>query len=193
MGQALLEEDHEAVGRLLDELRAKLRAGTKVETAYESLDMLWARLAVHIRAEHLCLFPAVLKAAARGRFDERQEEGAAAHASAESAVERLRADHDFFMRELAASINTLRGLLSDGKRRAVEAEMEGVRCAVEAVAARLVEHNALEEEQVYRWAQQLPPAEQTQLAADIRRELANLPPRFDDRNPPARGQHLPAL
>ena len=51
--------------------------------------------------------------------------------------------------------------------------------AVEAVAARLEEHNALEEERVYSWTQQLPAGEEAQLAVDIRRELANLPPRFN--------------
>ena len=31
-----------------------------VEASYSKLDLLWARLAVHIRAEHLHLFPAVI-------------------------------------------------------------------------------------------------------------------------------------
>lgn len=178
MGQTLLEADHEAVGKLLDELRAALRSGTDARTAYGMLDRVWARLAVHIRAEHLCLFPAVLRA--RRGLSDGQGGHAPLRAEAESAVERLRGDHDFFMRELAAAVNTLRGLLSDPDGRDVKELMDGVSRAVEAVAARLEEHNALEEEQVYGWAQQLLPGDEAQLATDIRRELTNLPPRFED-------------
>ena len=185
MGQPLLEEDHEAVGKLLGELRAELRSEADVKTIYEVLDTVWARLAVHIRAEHLCLFPAVLQAS-RGLFDG-QGKHAPPHAEVINAVERLCGDHDFFMRELAVAVNTLRGLLSDTEGHNAPAEMEGVRRAVEAVTARLEEHNALEEEQVYSWAQQLLPDEEAQarLAADIKRELTNLPPRFNDRNSPS--------
>ena len=57
--------------------------------------------------------------------------------------------------------------------------MEGMRRAVEAVAARLEEHNALEEERVYSWTRQLMPGEEAQLAVDLRRELTNLPPCFN--------------
>ncbi|MDQ1592243.1 MAG: Hemerythrin cation binding domain [Pyrinomonadaceae bacterium] len=185
MGQPLLKEDHETVGKLLDELRAKLRREADVKTIYEMLDTVWARLAVHIRAEHLCLFPALLEAS-RALFDG-QGEHAPSHAEVINAVERLRGDHDLFMRELGVGVNTLRGLLSDPQGHDAKAELEGVRRAVESVAARLEEHNALEEEQVYSWAQQLLPDEEAQarLAADLERELANLPPRFNDRNSPA--------
>lgn len=183
MGQPLLKNDHETVGSLLDELRAELRSEADVKTIYEMLDTVWARLAVHIRAEHLCLFPALLEAS-RGLF-EGQGERVPSHAEVINTVARLRVDHDLFMRELAAAVNTLRGLLSDPEGRDAKAEMEGVRRAVETVAERLEEHNALEEEQVYGWGQQLPPGEQVQLAADISRELANLPPRFNNRNSPA--------
>ena len=150
MGDALLEADHEAVGKLLEELRAGLRSGTDAATTYGMLDRVWARLAVHIRAEHLCLFPALLRA--RREMGDGQDENAPSQAAAESAIERLRGDHDFFMRELGAAVNTLRSLLSDPERHDVQAEMNGVSRAVEAVAARLEEHNALEEERVYSWA-----------------------------------------
>jgi hypothetical protein len=185
MWQPLLEEDHKAVGVLLDQIRAALRSGADVRTTYELLDRVWARLAVHIRAEHLCLFPAVLEAS-RGLFAG-QGGASPSGAEAEAAVERLRSDHDFFMRELAAAVNALRGVLSDPEGRDAKAELEGVSSAVERVAARLEEHNALEEEQVYRWAHELLPDEQAQarLAADLKRELTNLPPRFNDKNSPA--------
>lgn len=183
MGQPLLKRDHETVGSLLDELRAELRSEADVKTIYEMLDTAWARLAVHIRAEHLCLFPALLEAS-RGLSDG-QVEHAPSRAEVINTVERLRGDHDFFMRELAAAVNTLRGLLSDPEGRDAMAELEGVRRAVETVAERLEEHNALEEEQVYSWSQQLPPDEEAQLAVDIRRELTHLPPRFNDSDHPA--------
>jgi hypothetical protein len=183
MWQPLLEEDHLAVGGLLDEIRAALRSGADVRTTYELLDRVWARLAVHIRAEHLCLFPAVLEASRRELF-EGQGGATPSGAEAEAAVERLRGDHDLFMRELAAAVNALRGALSDPASRDAKAVLEDVRRAVERVAARLEEHNALEEEQVYRWARELLPGEdeQARLAANLRRELTNLPPRFSDRN-----------
>ena len=56
------------------------------------------RPAVHIRAEHLRLFPAVLSAT---------RDDAGLYAEVESAVAALRRDHDFFMRELAAAVNAL--------------------------------------------------------------------------------------
>jgi hypothetical protein len=172
-GQSLLEDDHESVGRLLDELRATLHAGTDARAAHRLLDEVWARLAVHIRAEHLRLFPAVLRAA---RAD------ASLHAEAESAVSSLRRDHDFFMRELAAAVGALDALLSDPKGRDAEAEAGRILRAVEAVATRLEEHNAREESQVYAWADALLDAEaRARLLADVRRELTNLPPRLSRR------------
>ena len=183
MGQELLEEDHEAVGKLLDELRAELRSDTDAKTAYGLLDRLWARLAVHIRAEHLCLFPAILTVQRRAC---EEQGGLPPPAEVESAVERLRADHDFFMRELAAAVNTLRGVLSGRGSDDVKAELDGVSRAVDAVAARLEKHNAVEEEGVYRWAlEQLLPNEEAQLTVDIRRELTNHPPRFNGDSRPA--------
>ncbi|HZT57769.1 MAG TPA: hemerythrin domain-containing protein [Pyrinomonadaceae bacterium] len=172
-GQSLLEDDHESVVRLLDELRATLRDGADARAAHRQLDEVWARLAVHIRAEHLRLFPALLRAT---RAD------ASLHAEAESAVSSLRRDHDFFMRELAAAVGALAALLSAPKGRGAEAETGRILRAVEAVASRLAEHNAREEGQVYAWAGVLLDAEtQARLLVDVRRELANLPPRFSSR------------
>jgi len=56
----LLGHDHTDLGESLSELFAALNAGD-VEKSYERLDMFWARLAMHIRAEHLHLFPAILR------------------------------------------------------------------------------------------------------------------------------------
>src|SRR5436309_3446961 len=104
----LLEEDHRSLGDLFGRLRAALQRAD-VRDAFDLLDTAWARLAVHVRAEHLCLFPAVLGAPAElfGRCT-----GAPSRDEAREIVAGLRRDHDFFMRELASAIGTMRELLS---------------------------------------------------------------------------------
>jgi len=54
-----LADDHLAISQVLNELKTALENG-EVETSHAKLDLFWARLAVHIRAEHLHLFPAVV-------------------------------------------------------------------------------------------------------------------------------------
>ena len=56
----LLADDHSAVDKLLLSVRAALEA-QDASRSHAALDLFWARLAVHIRAEHLHLFPAVLQ------------------------------------------------------------------------------------------------------------------------------------
>src|SRR5215211_942934 len=55
-----LADDHVAVGEVIKALQAALNS-CDLKTAYAKLDLFWARLAVHIRAEHLHLFPAVIQ------------------------------------------------------------------------------------------------------------------------------------
>ena len=55
--ESLLEDDHESLGQLLTELDGEL-AKHNFPRAFELLDLFWARLAIHIRAENLHLFPA---------------------------------------------------------------------------------------------------------------------------------------
>src|SRR5262245_11493342 len=86
-----LSDDHHAVSEVLEQLLTALD-NKDVQTSHAKLDLLWARLAVHIRAEHLHLFPTVIS-----RLSE-----------AQAIVEELRTDHDFFMRELARAIGILR-------------------------------------------------------------------------------------
>ena len=88
-----LSDDHEAVGEIFDQLLTALKDRNPA-LSLAKLDLLWARLGVHIRAEHLHLFPAVIT-----RLDE-----------AQSVVDGLRSDHDFFMREFARAIGILREL-----------------------------------------------------------------------------------
>lgn len=147
----LLANDHEAVGEVLQQLLTALN-NNDVRESHAKLDLLWARLAVHIRAEHLHLFPAVA-----GRVSE-----------AEPIIENLRADHDFFMRELAQAIGSLRA-----------ETLASVLDTVRKVEQRLTSHNEIEEKQVYDWAGSvLTDTEQTALAARMSAELEKRPPRF---------------
>jgi len=76
-----------------------------VAASHASLDLLWARLAVHIRAEHLHLFPAVINGVNNMKAD---RSAVPTRDEVRLAAERLRADHDFFMHELAQAIGILR-------------------------------------------------------------------------------------
>ncbi|HEY6216280.1 MAG TPA: hemerythrin domain-containing protein [Pyrinomonadaceae bacterium] len=151
-----LSDDHHAVSEVLKELLTALN-NKDVETSYSKLDLLWARLAVHIRAEHLHLFPAI----------------ASKLAEAQPVIDRLRADHDFFMRELARAMGILRELPRD------EVELAAVGDTIREIEKRLATHNKIEEDQIYRWSSTvLTESEQFELLARINAELKNRPPRF---------------
>jgi hemerythrin-like domain-containing protein len=159
-----LSDDHHAVSEVLKQLRTALD-NKDVATSYSRLDLLWARLAVHIRAEHLHLFPAV----------------ASEFSEAQSIIAKLRGDHDFFMRELARAIAILREL-SRLDSPASEAGVSSVLDIVLAVENRLAIHNEVEENQIYRWASTiLTEPEQMDLATRINAELENRPPRFSEK------------
>jgi hypothetical protein len=170
----LLVKDHAELDLLLRDLLAEFDRGGAGDVLTK-LDLAWARLAVHIRAEHLHLFPALLKAA-----DEKRGGAAASLPTTEevrAGLERLRADHDFFMRELAGCVNTLRALAARGGP--PDERLPAVKSRVVAVCERLAEHNHLEEEQVYLWRRALLNAgEQKALLSALRCEIENLPPRF---------------
>jgi len=152
-----LSDDHHAVSEVLEQLLAALE-NKDVQTSHSRLDLLWARLAVHIRAEHLHLFPAVTDRVAE----------------AQAIVKSLRADHDFFMHELARAIGILRELPDTTK-------LAAVADTVRQVAERLATHNEIEENQIYRWSSTiLSESEQAELLARINAELENRPPRFSE-------------
>jgi hypothetical protein len=170
-----LADDHVALDEVLSQLQTGLNSG-EAAGSHSQLDLFWARLAVHIRAEHLHLFPAVMNSlsctSAEQRFSLTLSE-------ARTGVERLRADHDFFMHELAQAIGILRDLLKATDRHAVDDGIRIVRAAVLEIEKRLVLHNELEENTIYRWAAIiLNDQEQTDLAMRINAELANRPSRF---------------
>jgi len=158
-----LSDDHHAVSEVLKQLLTAL-ANKDLETSYSRLDLLWARLAVHIRAEHLHLFPAVTS-----HMPDSSE--------AQAIVESLRADHDFFMHELARAI----GLLRELRKTNDEAKWDVVGEIVREVEKRLATHNEIEESQIYRWSCTiLTEPEQLELLARINAELDNRPSRFSE-------------
>lgn len=175
--EGLLAEDHEALDKLLSALLAALDEGDAAN-AFARLDLFWARLAMHIRGEHLHLFPAILRAL-EGDTGERADETPDI-AEAREAIAQLRSDHDFFMHELAGAVKVMRdGQTTAGGDRT--SQLEGVRQMIATLRRRLEAHNKLEEDMVYRLpAKLLEPDEQTALGLQIRDELKNLPPRFWD-------------
>jgi hypothetical protein len=172
----ILEHDHEQLAELLHPLMSDLLKHDAGKT-FELLDFFWARLAVHIRAENLCLFPAILSAP-RELFS--KDVGVPSFDETKTILEQLKTDHNFFMDELAKGVKTLRELLAKEKTvQHVDAELTGVQERVNAVSLRLESHNALEEDQVYKWPSLiLNAASQQDLEVALKRELENLPPRF---------------
>lgn len=170
-----LLNDHAAVDRVLKDLQTALRS-SDVEVVHAKLDLFWARLAVHIRAEHLHLFPTVLSSL---------ENAPIKHASAPSLEEaqtvtaELQQDHDFFMHELARAIEIMRQLLTALEQPIVKDGLNTVKNIVLGVEQRLIKHNEVEESQIYRWATTLLNSEeQSKLANQIMIELRKHPPRF---------------
>jgi iron-sulfur cluster repair protein YtfE (RIC family) len=171
--ESLLEDDHALLGQLLTELDAEL-SKPNIARAFELLDLFWARLAVHIRAENLHLFPALANAPA-SLFT--AKDPLPASEEVHKVLARLRSDHDFFMKELAREIKAMREIA--GSPEAHLEELEVLRQRLANVRERLEAHNLLEEEQAYVWPSMLFD-EQTSadLCDQLRHELENLPPRF---------------
>lgn len=171
----LLADDHCALGEVLKQLQKMMDSGD-VAASHDRLDLFWARLAVHIRAEHLHLFPAIINGLSNMTRD---SSVAPTLNEGRLAVERLCADHAFFMRELAQAVGILRSLLNTTDRAFANNTMGTVRETLLEIEKRLIIHNELEENQIYSWARTiLSEQEQADLATRINSELANRPPRF---------------
>lgn len=171
-----LAHDHEELDEILRGFYVALDAGD-VEESFNRLDLFWARLGIHIRAENLRLFPAILDALTANK--ESQSKGALTLDEARRCIAQLKGDHDFFMRELASAIKELRELRAARDDQSVENRLQDVRRRVAAIKSRLETHNELEEKHVYRWTDvllSLP--EQSRLAAQVKSEIENLLPRF---------------
>lgn len=170
----LLGSDHSELDELLSELFSAFEVGS-VEQIYQRLDMFWARLAMHIRAEHLHLFPAILGAFERGQTKEAQL--IPSLEVVKDKIAALQKDHNFFMRELFSVIKQMRETSENNP--ADSARLLTVRETIEAVKIRLDAHNESEETEVYKWADVLfEPAVSADLNRKMRKELDNLPPRF---------------
>ncbi len=156
----LLESDHRELNALLEKVFAAADAADR-DATFKTLDLFWARLAMHIRAEHLCLFPAIRNSA--NAPDEAMLQ----------IVERLRHDHDFFMTELARAIKALRLTYHFGNE---PETLVTVGTIITAVRDRLADHDRIEEEVVYPSADGVDAG--SDLAAAVKRELDNYPARF---------------
>ena len=172
--ESVLGDDHSSLGELLTELDTELTR-PNFARAFELLDLFWARLAVHIRAENLHLFPALNNVPAfsftgKGTLPTSEE--------AHSLLLQLRSDHDFFMKELAQMVKTAREIRvgHEPNRR----EIGEFRKRLTVVGKRLEIHNRLEEEQAYVWLSSLFDQQTLDnLSNRLQHELQNLPPRFE--------------
>jgi iron-sulfur cluster repair protein YtfE (RIC family) len=174
-----LQSDHDSLSELLKKVEDSLE-NRELSHAYGKLDLFWARLATHIRAENLCLFPAILAAPAE-RF---ARNAVPSVPEVRIVISELRRDHNFFMDELIVSIKSLRAQLATSE--ASDMVSKEVLQRLVAVKQRLESHNHLEEEQVYRWPSVLlSDSELVNLELEIRHQVQNLPPRFSVENPTA--------
>lgn len=158
----LLERDHDELDGLFASVLSSLAVGD-CQQLYLDLDYFWARLAMHIRAEHHALFPAL--------------RGLSSVNDIEDILQQLRVDHDFFMVEIARAIKALRLVFSFSN----EAEtIEVVKDLLGPIQTRLAAHNVTEETGIYQIiaSAQLPDAQLRELQTAIKHELDNLPPRF---------------
>ena len=170
-----LKSDHAVLAEILDQLKIQL-AKPDLPWAFETLDLFWASLAVHIRAENICLFPALLSAP-RSKFGEWNN--VPDFEAAKIAIEGLRADHCLFMTELGQSMKELRGLIIHPENYSVTDVVADLRRRINSLGELLHEHNEKEEEVVYRWPSLLLDDESlNQLEVGIVTEIENMPPRF---------------
>jgi hypothetical protein len=73
----------------------------RTEGFFARLDLLWARLAVHIRAEHLCVFSSILGASFSNIGT------GPTYEEAQGVIDQLHLDHESFMCELGERVNVL--------------------------------------------------------------------------------------
>ena len=173
----LMEKDHEALDEVLQRLESSLEKHELI-SSFESLDLFWARLAVHIRAENVRLFPAILSAGSKV-----VDAALPPLKEVQFTIQQLRVDHNFFMEELSRAVRQMRQLVKaefyDQPR--LVTELSRIRDRVDAVSNRLRAHNKLEEEQVYRWSGLMLNGTRLRILEDaIKHEIKNLPPRFGE-------------
>lgn len=171
----VLGDDHSEIHALIHELLTALDQENTAQS-FELLDLLWARLAVHIRAEHHCLFPSILDASPHNFTG---SSGTPKYDEAKSAIDSLRHDHDFFMHELGIAVNRMRKKETRSDHDLASKILRDVRSSVVKVQSRLDTHNRLEENHIYKWVNVLlDETKRLTLMASIRQELENIPPRL---------------
>ena len=170
----LLSFDHSELDRLLEQTFSSLESGDAA-VAFQKLDLFWARLAMHIRGEHLHLFPALLQAAQESQFND--HDSSRMLAEVPELLTELHNDHDFFMRELVTAIKLMR-VVQNGEPAETDKCLSECRELLEPVRERLITHNRIEEEKVYSMvADQFDSIAQNDLLTKVTKELTNLPPR----------------
>ena len=143
-----LSVDHDELDHLLADARRSVSLGQTV--MLRCVDLFWARLAVHIRAENVRLFPSLI--------EQRPE-------IAET-IANLRDDHNYFMRSLSEMMKEL--------RRPGQADLSEIDAMLLKLRDRLSGHNELEERLIYPMADQM----SDPLPEEVRAELENLPQRI---------------
>ncbi len=172
--QELLTDDHLELDGLLDCLFLALGNGNATEV-HEHLDLFWARLAMHIRAENLHLFPSILRAARSG-WQDRPGVKLPVLDLVEKTIRNLDNDHSFFMRELGGAVKQVFDMKNNSGEK--EKDFSPMREMFVELRHRLEIHNEVEESLVYLWGEQLDQADLPILSSKIQKELQNLPPRF---------------
>ncbi|NNE66997.1 MAG: hypothetical protein HKN33_10575 [Pyrinomonadaceae bacterium] len=176
----ILESDHREIDVILERLDEAFERGIVADIHFLT-DYFWARLAMHIRAEHLHLFPAVLDAVG-SKAGNAVSISRPTLAHAEEVLIILRSEHNFFMDELADVMKRLRRIVR--LRDPVPAVgLPLIRTQIGRVVETLASHNAVEESEVYIWVEEMVSnAKKAKLKTEIARELKNIPPRFDSSN-----------
>ncbi|MEO5859937.1 MAG: hemerythrin domain-containing protein [Pyrinomonadaceae bacterium] len=165
----LLTHDHSEIDTMVDNVVGMFSSG-EPGPIYQAIDLIWARLAIHIRAEHLHLFPTLTDAS---RFLNATE----AH-SIENRIEELRKDHNFFMREMIGTIKTMRQIVANPDSSELS-RLGDVKQRIGGLRRRLIMHNGKEESEIYPLADRLlSPEAAAMLRTKMRSELDNLPPRL---------------
>jgi hemerythrin superfamily protein len=148
---ARLTADHGEIEGLFRDAQMALERDLQAE-AHTVVDRIWMRLAVHIRAEHKVVFPALVEV----------------RPDLQSALQALHEDHDYFMGALAGAVKAMTG---------PSPEVASIKATLKAVQLRLGSHNAIEEETIYPAVGLLPREQRVQVLGDVSRELAFLPKR----------------
>lgn len=160
--RSILTADHHQLDGLLENAIEALKTGER-DQAMVSVDIFWARLAMHIRAEHLHLFPA-LEATSAHTHD---------HDHIVTILNGLREDHNFFMRELLVLIKQLRDRAGNAL------DPDRMTRSMLRIQERLALHNEIEETQVYPLAARDPAsADHADICERVEFEITNMPPRF---------------